>query len=272
MRHLMWTVAALAGCNQIFGLSNTELVDGPPLIDAKYLGGTPQFSAELHQRASACSNYTETEDGRVEIAVCGGAVAEWDPTQGFVAIPALALTTAADPRISPEGDELYVVTPQPPATSAIDAYRRDSTGQWQHDRTIDPGVALGNTVYLGAPTRGPTRRMVISDYNNFSMFDEYEIELDASSAHVFHHYTLAELGGALLYFAPYLSPDGLRMYYSAQAQPMLYFDRPDIATVFASPRTVPTAPEVHEAFMTADCARLYLYSSDLQNLFWVQQQ
>jgi len=285
MRHAAWWFLALTGCNWVFGISKTQLTDSPAAIDAKYFdapadapfacpapGGTPQFSVVLHQvPSSPCSSYTETEDHQHAVATCKGAVSETDSSQTFQPIPVFAGVMNSHPRLSPEGDELFVVMPASPSSSTIEAYRRDAGGQWQHDRTIDPGIPLGSTVYLGAPTRGPTRRMMISDYNNFTAFDAYEIELDATSAHVFYHYSMSELGVGI-YLAPYLSPDGLRMYYSQQAQPMVFYDRPDLATTFASPRMVPTAPRLDESFLTSDCARLYVFSPDLQSLFWVQQQ
>jgi hypothetical protein len=233
------------------------------------LGGTPQFKPNYHQVLSGCANYTESEDHQRAISRCNGTqLYVSDHGQAFQAIPELASVTAIDSQLAPEGDELFVVVQAAPGSLSIEAYHRDTTGLWQHDFTVMSGISLGNTVYIGTPTRGPTRRMMVSNYAG--LFDVYEIELDSTSGHVVHMYTATELG-TMVYFAPFLSPDGLRLYYSQSSQPMLYWDRPDLGTLFTSPRSVPTAPQVGEAFMTPDCAQLYAFSTDLQALFWVQQ-
>jgi len=282
MRHAAGLVLALAACNQVLGVSATRRIDAAPLIDAQLFdspadapftcpgpGGTPQFKQVYHQVVSGCANYTESENHQRAISLCQGTnLYESDQGQAFQPIAELASVTAIDPRLAPEGDELFVVVQAAPSSFSIEAYHRDTTGHWQHDFTVMTGVTLGNDVHIGAVTRGPTRRMMLSNYT--ALYTLYEIELDATSAHVVHQYTMAEIGTYVDY-APYLSPDGLRLYYSPTSQSMLYWDRPDLGSLFGSPRPVPTAPQVGESFITADCAQLYAYSVDLRTLFWVQQ-
>jgi hypothetical protein len=112
--------------------------------------------------------------------------------------------------------------------------------------------------------------MMISVYNNFSAYELSEIEIDATSGRIVHTYTPSELPGGQM--APNLLPDGLRMYYPNYGQPLRYFDRPSLDVIYSSPRTITSAPLLNEVFMTADCARLYIYSADLRSIFWMQQR
>lgn len=161
MRHAMLIV--LAGCNQIFGLSKTHPIDALPVIDvpdAQYfdtpadapfdcppLGGAPAFKTTLHQYAQGCSNYTESEDEHWATAVCASVIEVAKDRAAFAPLTAVTAPMAADPRLAPEGDELFVVSHPTVTISTIEAYKRDhTTDVWMHDFTVQSGLSLSANV------------------------------------------------------------------------------------------------------------------------------
>ena len=75
---------------------------------------------------------------------------------------------------------------------------------------------------------------------------------------------------------PMLSSDGLRMVFSGTTMPlqigrkMYYAERADLSKRFGSATELADVPVVDGAYLTDDCARIYL--SGLNSLFYVQRQ
>jgi hypothetical protein len=272
----------LAGCNQVYGLDATRPRDAAFFdgVDAPFgcpdRGGTPRYAPMLQQVVGGCSSYTANEADTFATAICrdtnGGASY---PSESVGGGPFMRITSITDPieqaRLAPEGDELFVVVRASATTMRIDAYRRMTDG-WKFSYTVDPGRALSSPIYIGTPTRGPQRRMMLSVYNGFSGFELQEIEFDATAGRVVGPKYGNELG-FIPYFAPDLMPDGLRGYHGTINDPSeLYFDRGSLAEPFTSARAIESVPGNNDAFITANCARIYIYSSDLRTLFYRVEQ
>jgi hypothetical protein len=266
---LAW-VLLLGGCQAIYGLKPPD--EAPPL-DARYFDahldapwacpstGAPAFNRAVNQAyVQPCENYNETEDGSISIAMCDAI-----PSQRIGTATSLVHITAFEgtgenyftARISPEGDALYVFQRQPfMAFGGMAAYMRDG------DQWVDggPGPTVGTFpayAQLGVPTRGPRRHIMFESETDALV---HELVFDDTGTTEAHSYSTQDLGTDYPGSAPNLSPDGLRMVFTAAVQGVgrvLYATRATIDDAFTTTYPVDTVDDISDAFVTPDCARLY---------------
>jgi hypothetical protein len=277
-------LAVLCGCNQILGLESTgalaptdaRFFDAPP--DAPFacppVGTLPQFSRVLHQIQQDCRFYTRSAGWAT--AVCRDTprpIAQGAPDGPFESIAELASTfpfTYENPQLAPEGDELFVRYSDPGAvTGAILVFRR--TGEtWSPAGTVTiSGVTLSAEVAFGTPSRGPNRRMFVSNYDITGI---REIELDASYHGTVVATYMPQEVDTFLRSQPNLTADGLRMIYSVGggiSPQVSYGDRPTLADRFTI-QMLPNVPTGETPFLTEDCGRIYF--SAASSVLWVQRQ
>jgi hypothetical protein len=282
---VLW-LAALCGCNQIFGLSPTEQL---PAVDAQFFdappdapftcpgfGSLPVFSRVFKQIQQDCRFYTRSADwATAECRDTPSAVAQGAPDGPFGSIAGLEGVfplSYENPQLTPEGDELFVRYSDPSATTGtIPVFRHDANHAWTKAGTLSiTGVILTAEVAFGTPSRGPNRRMFVANYD---ISELREVEVDASyHATVVATYPTQQLGG-FLRSQPSMSPDGLRIIYTILAtgnrDQLMYGDRASLADRFTI-RSLPDVPIGETPFMTEDCSRLYF--SAVSSVLWVQRQ
>lgn len=268
---LSLTLAALAGCNQVYGLDSTQLRDGAP-PDAPYactdqppdLRGKP---IEIVGGRDAARSYSISIDRRIAVAERTGTLVE-GPGDGPLSMPALLMPAPSlppgSPRLAPEGDELFVryysaISPSSPAT--VERYQREGN-VWARRATIL--MINGAIPDISAPTRrdaGPRRMLVL--HSTIDLREMIETAPDVWMQ--VGAYTAAELGATAIQ-APNLTPDGLHLVYSGQTAsgPVLgYTSRPEIGARFSVPAVDANpffgSPAISDPFLTEDCARLYFY-------------
>jgi hypothetical protein len=183
--------------------------------------------------------------------------------------PSAGYTRVFQPRITPEGDELFVRQSAPGLPLIASVLRRDGT-TWVYDRD----VPIASSFLLGTVSRAPGRRMVV-----FSATTGL-VELDeANNWAQIGTYTAVDLGVESLYgisTLPNLSPDGTRLVFSGDKTGVetrsFYVSRASIADPFVGP-AVPLAEVPRDplaAFLTEDCSRVYF--SALGVVFYLQQR
>lgn len=110
---------------------------------------------------------------------------------------------------------------------------------------------------LSMPSRGPVRRMMLSQQAN--MF--YELEDTGSGFAQFATYSNTSFGTTAPIHAPNLTADGLRLIFIAPGagQPVLYYaDRPDIAARFGAAMQITTVETgISIAYLGEDCGALF---------------
>lgn len=267
------------GCNQLWGLSSTTVVDAqqfdaPP--DAPFecpaLGGDPpRFSLALRQVVvQNCDRYSLSEPTGRAIALCTSSGGESSILEGPIdqplesvaglprSIPGFELST---PVISPEGDELFVNAyddANPPGQ--ILSYRRSIDGTW----TLTGPVALGVGV-VSAPTQRPDRHILAYD-NPTSDLTEYTETAPGTWTPLLVH-SLAKLGikGVA---GIWLSHDGLRLAMQVSENGishLAYTDRATLGDPFGAARPM-SGPNVPSLFLTRDCSRFYV--TGLHSVFY----
>lgn len=268
-------------CNQVFGLKETvpidaQRFDAPP--DAPFTcpapGTQPQFSSLLHQAiAKNCLSYTTSIPMNRGVAFCVGPDGIYDGAIDEVPVMA-TLSPAIDadfPRITPEGDEIWVrhrgITPP---SFAVYAYA--SVHQWTYVRDLAvPNVGADDVITAPSRKLGGKRRFLRYAFNGFKL-EEYED--DGTTATLVRSYDLSsDLGLFFLQF-PNLDADGLRLVFAGELQSAkdtqtLYTDRPSIDAGFPPPAVLATAPVVYDPFLAADCSKLY--TSGLGSIFYAPQ-
>jgi len=289
MRLVGGIIVALCGCNQVFGLDDTRLIDASVthhdapidvLATCPPIGTVPRFSTGLNQVVTQnCSSYSVSTTTGLAVATCYDASQWWPqvsegqpdgsllPARGFPDPTQVSMTSV---RLTPEGDQLYVDAYDYTLwTHAFRTYQRLADGSWQRGADL-PFTATGST-FLGGPTRGPTRHLLVTTAGGPPSVDEY-VSDGSGGWNLQLHVQPADLGLSNLYTAQ-LSGDGLRMIAYAErvgdtAYQVLYADRPSPTVPFGlmAPLGVPL---VSELFMTEDCGRLYFPA--LSSIFYTRQ-
>lgn len=284
MRIAVVWLAALCGCNQILGLDPTVAL---PPADAQYFdapsdapftcppaGTLPLFSPVLHQIQQNCRFYSRSADwATAECRDTPTRIAQGAPDGPFTSIGGLEDVNPfsyENPQLSPEGDELFVRYSDPgAATGTIQVFRRNGSAWLPAGMVTIDGVAISAEVAFGTPSRGPNRRMFVSNYD---ISDLREIELDASyHATVVATYLPAQVD-TFLRSQPNLTPDGLRIIFSVGGgvqDQVSYGDRATLADRFTI-QTLQNVPTGETPFLTEDCGRIYFSSAS--SVLWVQRQ
>lgn len=278
-RRLRWGAAAsllviASGCNQLFGVQGTELVDAryfDAAIDAPFacpaVGETPQFDRNLVQAVFqnvadyTTSTATGRATGRTADGVMEGPIDEPMTRQnGFSSAACLSCPVFLQPRLTPEGDGLYGVL-----SGMFDrrlVLFRLVSDTWM--LTTD----FGPTSYgaISSLTSGPTRQLMVGDGTDLR---ELTITDSGSVTEISPPYTPADLGVEMSR-NPMLTSDGLRMTFIGAdkelRESVYYSDRADLAARFSIGRAMADVPVVEGSYLTPDCSRIYL--SGLGSVFY----
>lgn len=218
--------------------------------------GVPRFSPSLHQVFAQydCREYNESLDG-FGVARCtypaqlvGGRleiIAELsDPAGPF-----------GEPRITPEGDALFVRKNDQLAT-----FVRTTPGAWGQGPTVSvTAFATEYGMTIGTPSMGSPRHLMVKT----SDLTAHEIAVDAQGIGTeVSSYTPEQLAGpSKLQSAPNLSPDGLRITFVAYPTSgefaVFFATRPSIDVRFGLATALPDLGGVNDPFLTANCGHLY---------------
>lgn len=267
----------LCGCNPLFGVDETQL--RPPVyfdapIDAPFacppVGTTPVFTQLLRQAVlQPVSEYTTSATIATAVSVLDGVMEgqvdeQMHPANGFSSPACLTCPQYSSPRLTPEGDGLYLVQ-ETQAVEQVALFRREVDG-WKFAQGF-PSLPVG---FLSSVTDGPVRRVMTTDPNTGNLA-EYEIT-DAGSAIAIGVYTAADFGVGSV-SAPMLAADGLRMLLVGAndrgSGTMMYSDRATRLDRFSAARELVGVPPEPGSFLNADCSRIYL--SGLGSVFYAQR-
>lgn len=266
-----WSLAliVLAGCDQLFDLrtvdENAPTGDGgggSGTVDARCpaIGkGPPVYRTALNEvLARNCITYTVSTEANRAIAFCNDApsgISE-GPIDGALSLASIAVSPAGDtierPALAPEGDVMYVKQRTGNTlASRITSYVR-SGSQWVFEQEL---ASEPTELYVGAPSAGPERRIMIS----INRFDA-------------NYRELAEVGGTwievrsgnwsdivpdlYLGISPHLSVDGLRLTFIAD-QGAYYADRASLDMPFGRAVPIAAITKSYDVFLTPDCGRAY---------------
>ncbi|HEX5060800.1 MAG TPA: hypothetical protein VFV99_15635 [Kofleriaceae bacterium] len=275
-----WALLLLCGCNQVFGLRETiandaQLFDAP--IDAPFTcpdpAMQPQFSKILHQVITKnCQAYMTSPESNRAVAYCVDMDVVVDGVIDAEPQPA-TLTPVGQydwPRLTPEGDEIWVRDRRVPPTFAVFQWQSDHT--WAHVRDlVIANVARDD--YITAPSRkvGGKRRFVRLAFSEFKL---YEYDDDGTTTTPIRSYNLQlDLGVDFASF-PNLDASGLRLVFVGQTTgtsftQTFYASRASIDDSFSPAKPLLAAPLAYDPFLTPDCSRLY--TSGLGSIFYAQQ-
>jgi hypothetical protein len=281
-------IVLLCACNQAFGIRETRASDASQVffdapIDAPYqcppIGTTPRFSSLLHQVIPQyCTDYSFSAASQRALAVCvTGPYSRGFIYQGTIdgsltaapGFPTASDITVSQPRIDPEGEEVVLATFDLTNTVAPFAvFRAQTDGSWS--RLAD--LPIPQFGIVSGRTRGPNRHL-LHRKNVQDDLDEWAEQSPGTWNKVNTH-RLAALGVTAV-DELWISPDGLRVIMNARTATtpnlgqVMYADRASMTDAFNAAVALDNVPAVHDAFMTEDCARIYL--SGLQQIFYVQQ-
>ncbi len=270
MRSLWWLVA-IAGCNRVFGLAQTQLPPADAPFSCPATGGVPQFSPILHQSVlQFCDYLTVSEDTQMAMAECFSprSFIGYGPKDGeLVPVPDAQISSQLRyPRLAPEGDRAFIYQASPPAI-AMFALANDT---WSAAGTI----ALPAAAVFSDPTRPPRHLVYVIGMGTVQVV--HELVESAGTWSEVDHYGIGVLGMDDVDTVS-LSPDGLRLVmYGTRIgvldYQVVYADRASLDARFGIATPIDRAPPVYDAFLSADCARLYFSSSELQQILFLQQQ
>jgi hypothetical protein len=289
-------VVGLSACNWAFGINETRQLDAPPVpffdapIDAPFvcppIGTDPTFTNLIRPViAQDCTNYVISATSSTAIALCtrnpGRAVMVGPVDQQLAIATGLAddsLHLYTDPKISPEGDEVFVNRTDTNATTPELAIFSRTGTTWSAGAPLPATFDQAGSV--SAPTRGPNRH-IIHRHSGVGAGAAMLLELvdngDGTWTQV-QTYAPTELD-AILSRAPLrLSPDGLRLMFVGAplamqtARALMYADRSSINDRFskARPLTSVSVDLMSNAYMNDDCSRIYMSSA--QQIVFVQRQ
>lgn len=268
----------LCGCNQVFGLTETspsdaQFYDAPSRKPAHCpaFGELPVFSPVLHQLHFDCSQYNESTDVNLSVAMCRG-IDQYQACSGphdgpFSPITELPLTTSdfdvSSPQLDPEGDMLLITTFDLTNTvGALRVYRR-AGDTWVRDADVPNAPPRTSN-----PSRGPDHRILGTNGTS----DVIEISDASGSWQQVRTHAKVALGvpsvGAI-----WLSADALSIVFVANAfdlpenRTIMYADRAAKDDLFGTARPL-ALPIVDDIFITEDCGRLYF--SGLRSIFYAE--
>jgi hypothetical protein len=286
VRSQLVLVAALGGCNWLYGLGDTQLIEP---VDAQYFDAPadapwacpssiteePKFRPRYGQIEDAqdCDDYMFADDG-FAVAHCYGRGGIMQARTGELLTPAPALVNMPgvhyNPRLSIDGQRLLV---RNSSTSKVDVFARQPDDTW-----LPTGHVFDDNIMwiTSNATRGPDRRVVQWLYNGSNGYEMRELveQPDASWQ------VVATYAAPLVYPGSNqpmsLSGDGLRLVslviYNNNVGVAAMMRRASLNDPFASftpLTTVPTGTAIRSPFMTDDCGQYYF--SALGTVFYQQQ-
>ncbi len=266
---MRWAALALTvcGCNQVFDLNATKLVDASPDVAPRACPpiGTPlKFGGEFHQVVrQECQGYNFSAAADVGVASCqeqtstsSGSYAFQGTRDQLMAKVELGLMYIDSVRIFPEGDRVVVRGYDTAVGYVANMYTRDGESGWT--LTKDPLPPITNGI-ISTFTTAPDRRVVIAGYGLPTV--EYAQDSTGAWAEV-HSYALADWQCSNMYGVS-LTSDGLRMFVSCirtdnYRVETRYAERSSRADLFGPLQTIEGAP-INLSFVVLDddCSRAY---------------
>ena len=273
---MRWWVLALCACNRVFGIETTDLVDASTMVppDARVecpaYGTVPKFSQEIVAFSQqTCGDYTISAAGGFAIAACSdGAphICAGEIASDLVPIASFepdGMRQFGQPRLAPEGDELFLrIQPLPAGSAAVARYRRNADLTWSQASVLDLGFPV--LALAGVTSRASPRRMFVQldtatpEANNLHELEETAVDHWVERA----VYTPSDLGLSAAPANVDVTADGLRLIYNPSSyvagQDYLYYaDRPDLASRFESGVRISTILANFGGYLTEHCDRFY---------------
>lgn len=275
MKHVLAIIGALAGCNQVYGLEPTRLLDAPPPDAAPSCDGMLAYRQELQQAFfQNCESYTAATDIDRAFAACRREGRQYfgegtiDNPLDEVAVEQTSQTIAHAPRIAPEGDRAIIQHITTGGAVAFSVYRREPAG-WMHVYALPITVDYDDS--FGTPSRRPNAR-ILHARPNAGVVDEY-VEESPDVWRPLRSYSASQLGTLSLYTQFNLTADGLHVVYqglTTEGTAVYHARRANLDDPFGAGVPVAGIPRsVHDAFMTNDCGRIYF--SGLSSVFYARQ-
>jgi hypothetical protein len=270
-------VIALAGCNQIYGLDQTRLVDARPIDPPPTCQPALEFTRRLQQVTyQECIQYVPATDVDYALAYCR------DDSRGYIAdgkIDGLLSEVAVDqrfagsvpsqPRLAPEGDRAVIFHSITQGNNAYSVHHRDSTG-WRF--AYDLPIVYDFDDSVGVPSRSP-RAHILHAIPNAGLVEEF-VEDAPGVWRLLFTYKSSELATQSLYTQFNLTPDGLQVLYQGafvEGYAIYHAWRGSLDEKFGPGVAVEgIARTVQDAFMTENCARIYF--SGLSSIFYAEQR
>lgn len=274
-------VLALAGCNQVLDLEQTRLRDGAnPDAPRACTAAAPVFRGKpvpVIVSGEYSRTYSISLDRRIAVANRIGGIIE-GPGDSAMMTGALLMppppSTIGSPRLSPEGDELFISYAESPVNAAIHRYAREQN-LWVYKAKLFT-VMPTNQPDISIPTRrelGP-RRLFVGV--NTSELREY-IEGPADQwTQLGSAYLTSDLGVGTILF-PNISSDGLRLVFQGQQSntlTLLYASRASVNERFGKAVAANPFfgnPPIYDPYLLDDCSRLYFFANaDLPGVYYVE--
>lgn len=283
MRRTAAALTLMCACNQVYGIETTALFDGTP-ADAPFQcpqdASAPQFKRLLTQYlARNCGEYTLSR-------VTGRAVAACYDVQGIVQgnidgdldslvslINPASGGSVRRPRLSGDGEELWVQKYDPTLSYFVEIYKRGAGEVWSSVGAAPSPAGLQPEEHTSVTSAGPNGRMFLITGNLGRELVEYR-ETGTTWSIVRTYDPMVDLGVTSV-TAPWLSADGRRMMVTTSSattnnmQVLHYGWRASIDVAFTTLTPLPTTPPSYDAFLDTDCGRLYV--SGLASVFYAQQ-
>ena len=255
----------LAGCNQIYGLDATHI---PPDARQECTDQAPMFHGSpvlVAPGPQLTRSYSMSMDRRIAVGNQGGGLVEGP---GDVPLTNSALlmppppNMPMSPRLSPEGDELFLRTTTN-NTSTVYRYARENNLWVQKASLFSFPVAI---VDLSPPTRrdlGP-RHMIVYDSKDLREYVESSLDQWTQVG----TYVTTDLA-TMSFEAPQLTPDGLHLIFRGSVPgnfTLTYASRSAIDGRFENPVDANMFfghPNLFDPFLTEDCGRLYVLVSQI---------
>jgi hypothetical protein len=280
-------LVALSGCNQIFGLQETKLIDAAGAgVDAPFecppIGMTPKYTGTLQLWLNRnCNGYTISERGRAAAYCRDSGYAELGAVGDALSVaPGLPRYGDNDmlwdqARLAPENDEIMfrrdlAVANPPPDAVQIWIYR-EVAGTWTHTSTFP--VTGQYNLSVSTTSRGPDRRLMMLEDAAKALRELGNT--GAGWVDLQRVYSLADLGGFDSIYGAMLSYDGRRMtFWGVKQGPgtgFYYTDRSSLADRFRVATLLEGLPADtnSDLYMTDDCGRAYVSRGNA--MYYAQQ-
>jgi hypothetical protein len=234
-----------------------------PSMSCPAPGTAPAFSGLMELvMVQGCYGYSASATTNTAMAMCLDADYQGVPSLGPLAgaFAPLTLATRSDTErvdaiaLGPDGDEA-IARLCTGDQCTLGKYVRDDVGWHWDDYLPVPGIAAYR---FSIPTRKDIQRLVVveDDMRLHELYEDGELGWREMGAYGFATVDLTAQEGWMS-----LSPDGLRLVFTAFGpNPHVYYaDRASLDDPFAEPSVLAGVPAVlhGDAFMTADCQRIY---------------
>jgi hypothetical protein len=267
-------IVLLAACNQVWDLDGTRLSNTPG--ECPSIGDVPQFRPGLLQVLSRiCGGYNFASE--TAVASCyystppNHFAIETGPIDGPLApadVPRAASIDHTIATLSRDGNRLYVRERDADANEhAIAVYRR-SGSSWQMDPALRLDLQGDGSAMFGPIATDGARDHVIVSRASWQSVTEYvvdqtwtEVRTQAATA-----FGSDEVHGLAM------TSDGLRAIFKGVVMgnfKPFYTDRERIDMPFRAATILENVPYYDNAFMTDDCARIYV--SGVGSIFYARQ-